>query len=306
MCEQLPADEYERISSLIWKEHQQREAEREEARRFAVFRVTEGKSSTYFMAEENVEMLQVAARLRSYIRKPAENDPKRFTGMFSRGEKISPEQYKAYAQERMENTGRVTGAFDINLDTGRFDALNIMDGWQSFHIQDISTASYFAMKKATASMDERWRIFLDRLDGKQIRSEEPQYISGKLKLTETDISFSEDIIENNNLLEFYMEIVFDADKVFGTNVCTDENEDFINVYANYDMDTHQVCDALEIYLVRGDGSEEAFRYQLSKDEKLLLLPKMDEYIWHKWGENIEDVCKEYKKGLSQGMAEMRM
>ena len=128
LCNQLPQREYERISQEIWREDQANKQAQEAARRFAVFHVTEGRNSTYFVAEENLEMLQVAARLRSYIRKPPENSPAQFTGMFSRGEKISLEQFNAYVSERLKNTGRVTGAFDIDLDAGRFDALHIMDG----------------------------------------------------------------------------------------------------------------------------------------------------------------------------------
>ena len=86
LCNQLPEHEYERISQEIWQEAQANKQAQEAARRFAVFHVTECGSSTYFVAEENLEMLQVACRLRSYIRKPPENNPARFTGMFSRGE----------------------------------------------------------------------------------------------------------------------------------------------------------------------------------------------------------------------------
>ena len=41
MCSQLPQREYERISQCIWRESQQAKQEREAARRFAVFHVTE-------------------------------------------------------------------------------------------------------------------------------------------------------------------------------------------------------------------------------------------------------------------------
>lgn len=147
MCNQLPEHEYERISQEIWQEQQENKQAQEADRRFAVFHVTEGGSSAYFVAEENLEMLQVAARLRSYVRKPPEKYPTRFTGIFSRGGKISREQFDVFVAERLDNTGRVTGAFDIDLDAGRFDALHIMDGWQCFRIQDVSTAAYYANKK---------------------------------------------------------------------------------------------------------------------------------------------------------------
>ena len=307
MCNQLPEQEYERISAEIWQEQQERKQAQEAARRFAVFHVTEGGSSTYFVAEENLEMLQVACRLRSYIRKPPENNPARFTGMFSRGEKISQEQYDAYVTERLENTGRVTGAFDIDLDSGRFDALHIMDGWQCFRIQDISSAAYYANKKTYASQDERWKVFLDHLDGKQLTQEgEPVYLSGSRTLRSEDISFAEDIIQNDNLLEFYMELSFDADKVFGTHVCTTENDDWLNVYANYNMEARRVCDTLEVYLVRGDGSEQDYKYRLTEEEQALLLPKMEDYCQRHWGQSLEDCCAQYLEEQQPSPQEMQM
>ena len=68
MCNQLPQQEYERISHELWAEQQAEEEAREAARRFAVFHVTENGSSDYILAEENLELLPTARRLRSYIR----------------------------------------------------------------------------------------------------------------------------------------------------------------------------------------------------------------------------------------------
>lgn len=147
MCSQLPQQEYERISAEIWREKQENDREREASRRFAVFHVTERGHSDYFLAEEPLEFLQTAHRLRSYIRKATGDAPAHFTEMFPRGEKLSREQFEKYVSERLDNTGRVVGAFDINLDEGCLDALNIMDGWKRFRIKDVSSAVYFAMKK---------------------------------------------------------------------------------------------------------------------------------------------------------------
>ena len=160
-----------------------------------------------------------------------------------------------------------------------------MDGWKRFRIQDVSTAVYFATKKSAASPDEQWRTFLDRLQGKEITYEtEPQYLTGIRTLHAEDISFAEDIIQNDNLLEFYMEVSFHADEVFGTNVCTTENDDWLNIYANYDLDARRVCDTLEVYLQRGNGDEEAFKYRLSAEEQALLLPRMNTYCQEYWGQ----------------------
>lgn len=293
MCNQLPQREYERISREIWQEDQLRKQEQEANRRFSVFHVTECGEENYFQVEGPLEFLQTASKLRAYIRKAPEAPPMKFTGLFSCGQQITQEQFRTFASERMENTGRVTGAFDIDLDKGLIDALNIMDGWQCFRIKDVSTAAYFASKRSDASMDERWRVFLDHLSGKQLTQAEPPYLTGSRTLQAGDISFANEIVQNENLLEFYMEVNFDADKVFGTNVCTTENDDWLNIYAIYDMDEQTVCNTLDVYLVLANGDEQAFKYRLSSEEQALLLPKMKEYCQQQWGQSLEQCCADY-------------
>ena len=293
MCNQLPQRVYERISQEIWQEEQLRKQEQEANRRFSVFHVTECGEEKYFQVEAPLEFFQTASKLRAYIRKAPEAPPLKFTGLFSRGQQITQEQFRTLASERMENTGRVTGAFDIDLDKGLIDALNIMDGWQCFRIKDVSTAAYFASKRSDASMEERWRVFLDHLSGKQLTQAEPPYLTGSRTLQAGDISFANEIVQNENLLEFYMEVSFDADKVFGTNVCTTENDDWLNIYANYDMDEQTVCDSLDVYLVLANGDEQAFKYRLSPEEQALLLPKMKEYCQQQWGQSLEQCCADF-------------
>lgn len=121
-----------------------------------------------------------------------------------------------------------------------------------------------------------------------------------------DISFAEDIIQNDNLLEFYMEVSFHADEVFGTNVCTTENDDWLNIYANYDLDARRVCDTLEVYLQRGNGDEEAFKYRLSAEEQALLLPRMNTYCQEYWGQSLEECSANYLSEQSPASPEMQM
>lgn len=307
MCKLLPQQEYERINTLISQEQQRSREAAEAGRCFAVFHVTEHGESVYFLTEERLDMLYAALKLRNYLRRPEGSPPSRFVERFSRSEYITPEQFDIYVHERLDNTGRVVGAFDIDLDNGIFSALNIMDGWQSFRIQDISTAAYFAMKKNHAAEEQRWKIFLDRLDGKQLTQDsEYVYISGSRTLCERDISFSGDIMQNDSLLEFYMDVSFDADEVFGTHVCTAENDDFLKLYVNYDMENRCVCDAMDVYLVRSDGSEQDYKYRLSAKEQAFILPKMEEHCLAQCGLGLEEYSKQYMTEQSEASQHMQM
>lgn len=185
-------------------------------------------------------------------------------------------------------------AYEIDMDKGRFDSLHTTAGWQCFRIQDVSTAAYYAMKKSHTVWGEREYTFFNRLEGKQLTNEDRTiYLTGARTLRAEDISFAEDIVQNENMLEFYMEVCFDADKVFGTQVCTTENDDYLNVYANYDMEKRCVADTLEVYLVRGSGGEQDYKYRLSDAEKELLLPRMEEYCQQKWGQSLDECCQQY-------------
>lgn len=296
MCNQLPDQEYERICTKIWQEEQQARREREASRQFAAFHVTERGSDLYFTAEGNMDMLQTAVRLRTYLREPSEYPSAQFTWMLPRCEQTSREKFEAFVSERLENTGRVVGAFEIDLDNGTFDALHIMDGWQRFRVQDVSTAAYFAMKKSDASWDNRWKVFMDHLNGKQITQGTTQaFLSGSRMLREEDVSFSGEITQNDNLLEFYMDVAFDADQVFGTQVCSTKNDDWLNAYADYDMEAQCVCDTLEVYLVRSNGSEQDYKYRLTEEEQALMLPKMEEYCQHRLSLSLEECCSQYRQ-----------
>ena len=293
LVNQLPENVYKKISEEIWQEQQKAKEEHEASRRFAVFHVTENGAENHFLLECDCNTLSAARWLRDYLRRE-NNYPSRFGNQFREAVPITAKQFDAYVAELLYTPGRVTGAFDINLDKGRFDTLHIIDGWQHFRIQDVSTAAYYAMKKSNTVWGEREHIFLSRLDGKQLTNEDRTiYLAGTRTLRTEDISFAEDIVHNENLLEFYMEVSFDADKVFGTQVCTTENDDYLNVYANYDMEKQQVADTLEVYLVRGSGGEQDYKYRLTDGEKELLLPKMEEYCQQHWGQSLDECCEQY-------------
>ena len=87
---------------------------------------------------------------------------------------------------------------------------------------------------------------------------------------------------DNGKLNFYIDANFDVDAVFGTHVCTDENDDYINLYADYDMEAQKVCDTLDIVLWKDDGQTE-LSYTLNAAEKEVLLRAMDAYCQEQTG-----------------------
>ena len=125
---------------------------------------------------------------------------------------------------------------------------------------------------------------------KQARLEqEAGILTGSRPLCADDISFSEDIVRKENCLEFYMDVAFAAEDVFGFPAYAEDSDDWLNIYANYSLETGQVCDTLDIHLVHGDGGEQNYRYPLTETEQDLLLAKMNDYCKYKWGQSLEEV-----------------
>ena len=297
LCNQLPKNVYEQISSEIYEEHQRSRMERQASIRYAAFKVTENGRTTCYEVDRSLEFLDAARLLRMYLR--GERGASRFEQMIWNAKEISAERFSELADLRLQNTGQVTGAFEMDFDSQKLSALHIMDGWKCFNMKDVSSAVYSADRSSRLNHDERFSKFLAKLEGKELSPSSPSYLTGSERIQESQISFAEDIVENDGRLNFYLEVVFDPDKVFGTHVCTEDNDDYVNVYANYDLDAGQVCEDLSIVLVQDDADIE-YLYRLSPEEQEVFSRKMDEYCRQRLGQTLENCRQEYPEDSQIG------
>ena len=286
LCNQLPAHEYERISNVIQSEAAAQRAAEETARSYAAYHVVENGQEWYFKTTPGEELLEAGKKLRSYISTEESATPDLFIKMFARGQPITAEEYNALTALRMENTGKVLGVFDLNFDKHEFSAVHITDGWQTWAMRDVSAAVYHATRSQFASSDDKWRKLLDHLSGKEITS------AGHLSAR--NFSFGDEIIESDGMLNFYVQAEFNVDAAFGTFVLTDKNDDWLNIYANYDIAQGKPCDTLELCLCKADGTEENWNYQLNAAEREVLLRKMEEYCQQQTGMSLRDYAQQFR------------
>ena len=291
ICNQLPEREYKRISAEIYAEDVAQRAEEEAARTYAAYHVPERGQERYFKTSPGEELLDAAEKLRGYVTEEKGTAPDLFIKMFVDGRPITVEEYNTLAALRMENIGKVRGVFDVNFDKREFSAVHVMDGWQTWAMRDVSVAAYHATRSQFASSDDKWRKLLEHLGGKEITS------AGHLSAR--NFSFGDEIIESDGKLNFYVQTEFDVDAAFGTFVLTDENDDWLNVYANYNIAQGQPCDTLELTLCRGDGSEESWSYQLNAAEQDVLLRKMEEYCQQQTGMSLHDYAQQFREEPEQ-------
>ena len=137
------------------------------------FHITENGVEVYLQNESGTEFLQLAKQLHDYLRQDQRLPARSFFEATDGCKEISRETFDALTKRRMENTGEVSGLFELDFDARTLSALNIMDGWKVYAMQDVADAAEAAFQEAEMSVNGRWRIFLNRLDGKEMSYEPP-------------------------------------------------------------------------------------------------------------------------------------
>lgn len=248
----------------------------------AAYRVTENGQTRYFTTSPGEELLDAAQTLRRYCTS-TEHSTGKFISLYLQAQPITSEEYQQLMQLRMENTGEVAGVFDLDFDKREFSAVHTMDGWTTWAIRDVIPSIYQATSPCFTTTEEQLRKLLELLDGMELTS--PGH------LTAQNFSFSDEIMMENGKLNFYVQAEFDVDAAFGTFVCTDANDDWLNIYANYDIAQGRPCDALELNLCKGDGTEENWSYHLNAAEQEVLARKMEEFCQQQNGMSLRDFAR---------------
>ena len=139
----------------------------------AGFHITEDCAEVYLQNESGTEFLQLARRLHNFLRQEQRLPARSFFEATDGCKEISREAFDTLAKRRMENTGEISGVFELDFDARTISALNIMDGWKVYAMQNVADAAEAAYQETEISEDAHWRIFLDRLEGKEMTYEPP-------------------------------------------------------------------------------------------------------------------------------------
>ena len=65
----------------------------------------------------------------------------------------------------MTNSGKIAGVDSIDFERETFGAVNIMEGRKTFPIWEVCSAAEKAMEKPYQSFEDRFRDFIERLNG---------------------------------------------------------------------------------------------------------------------------------------------
>ena len=90
----------------------------------AGFHITEDCAEVYLQNESGMEFLQLARRLHDYLRQEQRLPARSFFEATDGCKEISRETFDALTKRRMENTGEVSGLFELDFDARTLSALN--------------------------------------------------------------------------------------------------------------------------------------------------------------------------------------
>ena len=267
--EMVPADQVWEIESCIKQERQEELREAEARKVFSVFRLWDGGKSRCLATEYPKEFLDIARLLRKCLQE-GDGGTDAFARKIYGGYDISLERFNELTQERLENTGRVAGVFELDFDKKVFSAVHILDGWKSYRFQDVSAAAYQAFRKEHSSQEERWRKFVSRLEGKELTDRDLGVPLKALRdLQPGDLLFTEPANRMGRLLDFQVDCSSDTVQmeVFGPEVKCAKTGSWLDIYVSYDVARQEVRDHLDLTLHRKDGAwEKSFTYVLSPSE----------------------------------------
>ena len=118
--DRVPIERQKEVDRRIKKERLAAVQEAEARKVFCAMHIREHGQEYILMEKNGREFLQVAVFLRRYLRNEFTTPPREFAQVFDHAEEIPAQRFRELAELRLENTGKVSGIFEIDLDKGLF------------------------------------------------------------------------------------------------------------------------------------------------------------------------------------------
>lgn len=83
-----------------------------------------------------------------------------------------------------------------------------------------------------------------------------------------------------------------------THVDTADSNNWLNIYAEYDLEARQVCDTLSVILYSEGGGDYKMEYHLKPEEKNAVLEKMEQYCMTKYGQTLQEFAAEVEANIT--------
>lgn len=182
--------------------------------------------------------------------------------------------------------------------------------WERDFRYDLTPGEQNLLKaEMEAHCQKRYGKTLNDLYAEELRQagkRPPELKRESRRLDLEQVFFEGDISECSGKLSFYVPVTFDPDAVFGTHVASESNDDWLNIYADFDLETGEPEKALTVVLICSDGHEFEFSYSLNAAELEQLREKMEDYCQTQTGMSLDDYRQELLSETRSSDMEQRM
>ena len=291
--ETVPLERWVQIETAITKEELESAQAAEDQKVYAAFHIRENGHDSIFSTGNGEEFLDVAIRLRRYLQGGAESVKGDFSHHFYKAQPITRERFDELATLRMENIGKVSGAFEIDMDAAWISSLLIMDGWHTFKIKDVSAAVYHATRSLHVPLEYQWHKFINHLDGKQIEPESfaSAEIGGLRPLEKGDILCIDGPFPTDRELKFRLDLSSYGVQKEVLNLMTDcsKPENSLEITCSYDAARQGISNKLDLTLRQKNGMvRHDFFYPLMEEERAHLLKIVEQFCQQQAGKTLND------------------
>lgn len=170
----VPALERAGLDEKMEREHEQRMAEQEANRRFAVVHLHDANEDYHFVSELHTSFLQ-SARLYRMVTKELTGPGSPLERMkiaHLRNQPIAPEVFAQYCED-MPNDHRITALVEYDFENGMVSTCESSDNhWLTYKLKDVSTAVFRADRKSDLRIPAREELFHEALYGKELEFED--------------------------------------------------------------------------------------------------------------------------------------
>lgn len=148
----VPFEERQAIQERINAEHAEAVADQMANTTWAAYHITGHGEDLYFKTSKADTLLVAAKRLRTYLTAEDNPQPVSFAAVLKDRTEITQAEYDQLLDQRLQNTGKVSGVFEMDFDRDTFSAANAMDGWHTYRtlvlLGDVG-ANYYRNRRDT-------------------------------------------------------------------------------------------------------------------------------------------------------------
>lgn len=139
------------------------------------------------------------------------------------------------------------------------------------------------------------KIHADKVD--ELRNVGKVKLKNLKEFLQFELDRREEVLEEEDYLNFSIPVNFDVDKVFGLDVCSSDNDDYVNLYLNwYPAFDKKPADRIHLFMVYCNnsipGDDFDLDIKLKQYHRIMIARRLNKEFEAKYGKSLRKYWKE--------------